>query len=492
MKFKLFVMGTVLLSAVWALAANMDDYVTPNSWSKNITASGFKASGGGLDLGRGGSLTMGLTTRYQLQATKDLTNSKGFQYFRARLSEARVGDGTMAVNLNMRVGVDFNMNRNNPREYYVFYDGLDVEAGGRNAAYRLYMANVVLDDVVKDLKVTLGRQYLDNLGDYKIDGLDTAYSFLDDAVTARFFYGLPVSYYSNLKTQVLGGGLDFKLFNDMTRLRLEYNYFISDKENVEKNTNVFRARLDQRIFFANIYGEIDQIHSATVYKVGADGNIDATGTGFSIYLNGQYDRNDTDLNPYIAAFEDVTGRESQYVMWGVQLYQGITPYLMVGAGYESRYNYDEDYADRDFHRVYGNIDFINVFLPNNFLSVIADYYIVPSHRDNGRNDKLLIGGRMTQGITDRADMWLGFNVAGYHYKGNPIRLNPAYATNLTDFDYDTKTESTTDAYIGAQWSPYDWMMVQADYTFSVTNIFSSYDSDYDNCHTLALWLNFVW
>lgn len=491
MLIRLFIMGLVLLAAGGVYAANMDDYATPDSWSKNITANGVKASSGSIDLGKGGSLSLGLTTRYQLKMTEDMTNSKGFQYFRARLSEARLGSGIMALNVNMRVGVDFNMDRDNPREYYVFYDGLDVEAGGRNAAYRLYMANIELDEVIKNTRIVLGRQYLDNLGQYKIDGADLAYGFFDDKLTARVFYGLPVSYYSNLKTQVAGGAFDLKLFDDMTRLRVEYNYFISDDADFQKNANVLRGRLDQRVLFANVYGEVAQIENATVYGVGADGMVDMTGTGFSVYLKGQYDRNDEDLNPYIAAFDDIAGRQSQYLMWGVQLYQGITPYFMVGAGFETRFNYDEYYGDRDYYRVYGNIDFINIF-PDNFISIIADYYTVPSYENYDSNSKLLIGGRMTQGVTDSVNMWLGVNVADYRYKSSPIYLNPALSSNLTDYEYNDETESTTDAYIGGEWSPYEWMMIQADYTYSVTNIFNSYDSDFDNCHTVALWANFVW
>ena len=165
---------------------------------------------------------------------------------------------------------------------------------------------------------------------------------------------------------------------------------------------------------------------------------------------------------------------------------------MVGAGFESRFNYDESYADRDYYRIYGNVDFINLFFRDNFISVIADYYIVPSYENNEDASKFLIGGRMTQGVTDSVNMWLGVNVADYRYKSNPIYINPAFSDNLIDYEYSEKTESTTDAYIGADWSVYDWLMLQADYTYSVTNIFNTYDSDFDSCHTVALWANLVW
>ena len=66
MLIRLFIMGLVLFAAGGVYAANMDDYATPDSWSKNITANGVKASSGSIDLGKGGSLSLGLTTRYQI------------------------------------------------------------------------------------------------------------------------------------------------------------------------------------------------------------------------------------------------------------------------------------------------------------------------------------------------------------------------------------------------------------------------------------------
>ena len=82
-----------------------DAYVTPDSWSKHVNANGIKASLNGLDFGDAGILKIGLTTRATMKFGEDEDWSI-YQYARLRLSDAKLGQGTVNVNLNMRGAYD--------------------------------------------------------------------------------------------------------------------------------------------------------------------------------------------------------------------------------------------------------------------------------------------------------------------------------------------------------------------------------------------------
>ncbi len=85
-----------------------------------------------------------------------------------------------------------------------------------------------------------------------------------------------------------------------------------------------------------------------LYEAGIDANIDKSRTGISAYIAGQYDKNTGDINPYVSMYEDMLGGSSEYVMGGVMLTQGITDYVIVGLGWETRFNFSEAYGDRDY------------------------------------------------------------------------------------------------------------------------------------------------
>ena len=95
----------LLALAVPAFAYVGDAYVTPDSWSKHVNANGIKASLNGLDFGDAGILKIGLTTRATMKFGEDEDWSI-YQYARLRLSDAKLGQGTVNVNLNMRGAYD--------------------------------------------------------------------------------------------------------------------------------------------------------------------------------------------------------------------------------------------------------------------------------------------------------------------------------------------------------------------------------------------------
>lgn len=480
----LSILTILALTATSAFAQN-SAYVTPDSWSKHITANGVKASSEGLSVG-GGNLKIGLTTRAQLRFGEE-SDTNIYQYARAKLSGYELGSGEVNINLNVRGSWDSEAEPT-LREFHVYWDGHDVSRDGEDLDFRIYQANVELNGVLPYTDIALGRVYLPAFNSYKIDGGNIAVSPVD-WLKVNVFYGLPVSYYSYLETQVVGGGVDVPIESTGTRVRGEYSYFMHE-DGGDYDTSVAKARLDQRILFANLYAEGAMIGDAWTYDVGVDGNISASNTGFSAYIMGQYDKNDGMINPYVGMFESELGASSEYLMGGVQVMQGITDYVMLSLGFESRFNYDESYGDRDYYRFFGTVDLVGLLHRNNYLSLIADYYTVEAYQRQDENSKLLFGLRMTQVVNDNVELWLGANVMNYQYHANPIKYYQG-ETGFSGISQAEEEENTTLAYIGGMWQVADWCVLQVDYTFEYSDIFDSLDMD-SNLHMVELWLNFLW
>lgn len=480
-----YILIIALFTAGSALAYEGEPYVTPDSWSKHVTANGVQASSKGITLG-GANLKIGLTTRAKIRFSEE-TDSNIYQYARARASDIALGSGHVNINLNVRGAWDSERSLS-PNEYHVYYDAMDQSRGSNDLDFRIYQANVEFADVVKGTNLQLGRLYLSTFEGYKIDGGNIEYAPCD-FFKINAFYGLPVSYYSNLNTQVMGGGIDIPIEASGTRVRAEYSYFMHN-DGGDLNTSVVKARLDQNIFFTRLYGEGALVGNAWTYEAGIDGNVDASRTGFSGYIMGQYDKNKNEINPYVSMYESELGVESEYFMGGLQLTQGITDYVMLGLGFEGRFNFDESYSDRDYYRFFGTLDIIGVLHKENFLSLIADYYTVDSYERQDKNSKMLFGARMTQRVGDYVDLWAGVNVMNYQYKNNPIKFYQD-EVGFALHDESEQDENTTLAYIGGMWKPIDWFVLQLDYTFEYSDIFKKYGTD-ENMHMVEVWANFIW
>ena len=413
-----------------------DAYVTPDTWSRHVNANGIKASINGIDFGDSGILKVGLTTRATMKFGEDEDWSI-YQYARLRLSDAKLGQGTVNLNLNMRGAYDSLPSIGGSTmdgisasaqgsSYNEFYDGLYVSrkydeytrlSGKYDGNFRIYQANVEFKKVVPYTDISAGRIYLNNLDMYKIDGgsirVDASDYFKIDV-----YGGLPVSYYSNMKTSVVGGIIEVPIEISGTKIRAEYDYFMHE-DGGDYNTHVAKGRIDQNLNFpdilsSNIYLEGAIIGKAMLYEAGLDANIDKSRTGISAYITGQYDKNTGDINPYLSMYEDMLGGISEYVMGGF---------------------------------------------------------------------------RMTQVFTDRLEAWLGVNVQNFQYRSSPIKSYTQFgeeALLLTERD-----ENTTMAYIGAMYRPVDWCVLQLDYTYEYADLFKSADLQPD-IHTISIWANFIW
>ena len=435
-RLMLYTLTCLLAFVLPAYAYVGDAYVTPDTWSRHVNANGIKASINGLDFGDSGILKVGLTTRATMKFGEDEDWSI-YQYARLRLSDAKLGQGTVNLNLNMRGAYDSLPSIGGSTmdgisasaqgsSYNEFYDGLYVSrkydeytrlSGKYDGNFRIYQANVEFKKVVPYTDVSAGRIYLNNLDMYKIDGgsirVDASDYFKIDV-----YGGLPVSYYSNMKTSVVGGIIEVPIEISGTKIRAEYDYFMHE-DGGDYNTHVAKGRIDQNLNFpdilsSNIYLEGAIIGKAMLYEAGLDANIDKSRTGISAYITGQYDKNTGDINPYLSMYEDMLGGISEYVMGGF---------------------------------------------------------------------------RMTQVFTDRLEAWLGVNVQNFQYRSSPIKSYTQYgeeALLLTERD-----ENTTMAYIGAMYRPVDWCVLQLDYTYEYADLFKSADLQPD-IHTISIWANFIW
>lgn len=497
-KILLIITLTTLLVPFMSFAYVGDEFVTPDSWGKHVSPNGVKSFTNGLSFGDSGTLKMGYTTRVKLRFS-DESDWSIYEYARLRLSGTKVGDGELNMNINMRGAYDDSPTIGD-RNYHRFYDGLYTarsyneftrQTKSLDGDFRIYQANLELNKVIPLTDVSLGRMYLAAIDGYKIDGIKFKVD-PSEYFNMNIYYGLPVSYYSNLKTQVAGANIEIPVASSGTKIQAAYSYFISE-DGGDYNTHVARLRLDQALSFnavgASIYAEGDMIGSALLYEVGFDANVHPSKTGISAYVTGQATTNDDPINNYVSLYEGMLG-STAYVMGGVKLTQGIKDFLLIGVGYEGRYNFSIAYGDRDYQRVFGNIDLVGLIHKNNYLSFIVDYYNVAALGHQNESSKVLGGFRMTQVFTDKLEAWLGVNVQNFQYRNSPIKMN-GLSYGFEEINQRRMNENTTLAYIGAMYKPVDWCALQLDYTFEYADLFKSADLQPD-VHTVEMWVNFVW
>lgn len=475
-----------------------DAYVTPNTWNRHLTSNGVIQSMNGISFGETGLLKIGLTTRAKLRFSNE-TDLPVYQYARLRLSGVQVGGGEFLLNLNVRGAYD-EFPEIGDRTYHRYYDGLYASRSfneytkslkSLDGDFRIYQGNIELKQVIPITDISLGRIYLAQIDGYKIDGANIKVT-PSEYFNMNVYYGLPVSYYSDLQTQVAGVNIETPIESSGTRIKLAYSYFMHN-DGGSLNTHVARARLDQTLdltpLAATIYAEADLIGQALIYEAGFDADIHASQTGISAYINGQATHNSEPVNTYVSLYEDILN-SSEYVMGGVKITQGIIDKLLIGVGYEGRYNFTTAYGDRDYHRVFANIDLVGLIHRNNYLSLIADYYNVPEIRHQNGNERVVGGFRMTQVFMDNLEAWIGVNVQNFQYRNSPIKMNGMRGI-WNEINQRKNSENTTLAYIGAVYKPVEWCALQLDYVFEYADLFKNADLQPET-HTVEMWVNFVW
>lgn len=223
----------MLLSVTKSYAYKGDEFITPDSWNRHITSNGIKSSMNGISFGDTGLLKIGLTTRAKLRFS-DETDFPIYQYARLRLSGVQAGEGEFVLNLNMRGAYDDSPPIGD-RAYHRFYDGLYASRSyneytrsvkSLDGDFRIYQGNIELKNVIPITDVSLGRIYLQQIDGYKIDGTNIKIT-PSDYFNIGVYYGLPVSYYSDLETQVVGTNIEIPVESSGTSIKLAYSYFMS-------------------------------------------------------------------------------------------------------------------------------------------------------------------------------------------------------------------------------------------------------------------------
>lgn len=531
----IFTVLMMVLLSVSAFAYDAYDYVTPDNWSKHITANGVRANANGIDL-TNGTLKLGYTTRgyFGMYDNDSYSNDNIYQYFRARLSDVSLLEGTVYANFNVRGAWDLN-SYGSTNERHVFSSSYEIDKWEYDSSLRIYQANAIFDNVVPMTNISVGRIYLDLLSEWKIDGIKVIVAPLD-LFKVGAYYGLPVSYYTDLETQAFGAYFEVPIEFTNTKIRAEASYFTSTKQVEESlsydttvdiygdtgvyqttelvdtaDTLLIKARVDQYvnagdILDANIYLEGAMLNNAYTYDIGFNSTVFPSGTLLTAYVMGQFGNNEEagSVNEYVSSYESFFNEGGEHIMYGVMLSQGITRYTMLSAGFESKHslNDDDQFSNTDYIRAFGQLDLIGLLHRNNYISLIADYYNVYSSDTYYENSKLLGGFRVSQVVNDNINLWAGSNVMNYQfhstraYYTNYNIASGAGSTSQEDAlaQLDTyiysQSENNAYAYIGGQWQITDWCVVSLDYTYEYSSIFESYDLN-ANYHIVQAWVNLL-
>lgn len=455
-------------------------YVTPDRWVNHYTFGGVRMNMEGSSV-QDGTLKLSVTARNTLRAYSTKNDNDFYAYLRGQLAGVSLGSGTVSATWNMRAATDTTGRNITPR-YNVFYDSLDSSRGDDAWDFRLYQANIVFDDVVKYTRLTAGRFYTDHLSNMQMDGGDLIIG--TDDYFGYVYYGVPVSFYkSSLDTSLVGGGAEANPLSWLT-LRGEIMKFIDDSS-YDADTLYWKLRADADYAFGILDGSFyvggGKLEDAWIYEYGTYGELLPTGTEYTIWVQGQYENNDGNINHFISDFDFVSGEVSQYTRGGFTLFQGLTAHIAASLGFETQYNYDTYYGDRDYYRYMLGVHFTDLF-PGNYISITGEYWDVPADGDYKANRKFYVGGKVSQQITDNLDMWLGASLMSYRYYYRQYDQIPS----LSDRENKKLDNSLYLLYAGASWAPKDNIILMLDYMYEHSEVLKDISSSRENISTVAL------
>jgi hypothetical protein len=473
----------ILLMSVLFCPAVLAQAATPDNWQVHHTFSGVKASAEDHDI-NGGDLRFSATLKNRTRFT-EYNNNDTYAYVRGRLSGVKLANGEMNINLNMRGAADSRGSYGEPK-YGFFYDSLDASRGHEGWDFRLYQGNVVFDNVIKYTYLTAGRTYVEHLKSIQIDGGDLSVG--TDRVSGFVYYGAPVSFYESMKDlKVAGGGLKGEIGNLFT-LRGEAMQFIDSSEE-DLDTFLWNGRVDVPYTVSSLtgtlYGEGGMVEDAWAYNAGGIGYLPGAKTTFTLWVKGQYERNETPVNMMVSDFEMVSGTESQYYQIGGNIYKGFGDKIAAGIGFETRQNADDFYGDRDYYRYIGSLDFIGLF-EGSYISLTAEYWDIPKDGYNVENRQLYIGGKLSQSLGDMAELWLGGMLTTYRYYFKQYDILPVLAGRSNE----KLDNSVYLLYAGGYCRPLTNLLLGLDFTYEISEVLTDEDGDNDNIGTVSLSANY--
>jgi hypothetical protein len=156
----------------------------------------------------------------------------------------------------------------------------------------------------------------------------------------------------------------------------------------------------------------------------------------------------------------------------------VAEHAALGVGYEMRRNFDTFYGDRDYHRVTGNVDLAGLFAEN-FISFTADWWHVPAEGDYKENNRLYVGGRVTQGISETLELSAGAGITNYRYYYKQYdKLPPLSTAKNNKLD-----NSVYIAYATLSYMPLENLLMQVSYSYEASQLIKEFDSNHEKIST---------
>jgi len=453
-----------------AYAFDNGNYNTPDSWSMHVAPGKITESYNGIGVGED-NLYLTLTSRYRLKTNDYADDQDFYQYVRLRNDGTKLGEGTVKVSVFARFADDLDGDSGRDwgsDSYYVQRDILDTELDYNNWAPRVYQGNVILDGVLKNTKLTLGRMYLSHMDNYQLDGGDLTVQ-AGDHVTMYAFGGKPVSYYYDLDDdRVYGGGGVLEFQN--TKVRAEYTRL--DIEDIEDDYSKFR--IDQTLpkgvvsLMYTLLDGMDTVNADFTYEL-------PSGTIVSLGYEGLLDDVDDHDNTYVVNPLTYTLLpESKYNKYEISLYQSFLEHFAAGISYEQKdVDGDENFDNRNYKRYQGKFDIIGLPSDNTYISLIAEVWDIEGTDSSDDNSRIQYGARVSQKLSEAVDVWLGTSFNRYEY----------------DYLNDTRKDSVRSYYVGGQYQPTEVFCILVDLSMEDTEFYDDMDDDLQKSYTAEIWAN---
>lgn len=451
------------------------EYNTPDSWGMHTTPGGFKNSYQGIKLGNTAVMDMNLTTRFRLRANEYSDDEDLFQYVRGSIKGIKLGQGNVEGSYFLRFSGD--LNGSDSKRF--FDDSHDLGLDNNDVYTRFYHGELTFRNVIPNTKIVAGRQYVSHIETLHIDGIDVSYE-INDKLTVFAFSGAAVNYFDDWDDDwIHGGGFEFKPFHT-TKIRGEYI-----RANVENfHDDIAHIRVDQVVPYGTVYAQFGNIDKAQSLEAGGNFQLPKIGTLFNVKYEGVYDEIGDDNsyveNPLTYALLPY----GKYNLINVSAYQGFLEHFMLGAGIEYRNaNGKNDFFNRDYTKYFTSLDIMGLPTKGTYISLFIEKWDTEDNKESDDEQKLQVGGSITQQITKTLDIYAGTKYERYKY-------------DFLEFDYGDitlargrKKESVRTYYIGGKWEPTKRISLIVDCNFENSDILEHYDDDFENNVTVEAWLN---
>jgi hypothetical protein len=453
-------------------SASAENMVTPDLWSYHVNAGKISQATEGLSIGET-SLYLTLTTRYRYSSNDYANDSDIYQYLKTNFDEVRVGTGTISGKLYFRVAEDLDSDDNqdwSDSSYYFYRDALDKELQENDLAPRLYYGNLVFSDFLEGTKLVLGRQYVDNLNNFHIDGGAASYSY-GEKLDVYIYGGMTVSYfYENDDDYLYGGGITAKPFEN-TSIQVEGNKL----EVEDMGDDMLSAKISQQLPFGYAYVKYDQINDADLFEAAGNFRIEKTRTSLRLKYSGQYNKIDVSdssyvVNPFTYSLMD----SEKFSKYKININQQIINMLSLDLGGEfKQIDGDLNRYNREYNKYTVAVNIDELF-QGNFIRISAEMMDFDDYYSTDE-EKVRFGFQMSQRVSEKIDVWTGIDHQSFVY----------------DYEDDEYKESVTVYYIGTEWRPLGFLSCSLDLSAEDTEMYEDLSDDLNTNYTAEAHLSLM-